>query len=67
MFNNLPKDVLARMSPDEVTWMVTGLREEAQKLEDWNAKRGHWSEPEPRWPVVPPPLSANDYGKVRVR
>ena len=68
MFNNLPKDVLAYLSPDDVTRMVADLREEAKRLEDWNGKRGQWSEPAPRWRTdAPPPMSSNDYGKIRVR
>jgi hypothetical protein len=67
MFNNLPKDVLAYMSPDDVARMVADLRAEADRLEGWSKQRSHWQEPEPRWPIAPQPRSIEDYGRVRTR
>lgn len=66
MFANIPKDVLAYMSPAEVTQLIADLLAEADRLERWNKER-HWQEPPPRWVVAPPPRSQEDYGKVRTQ
>jgi hypothetical protein len=68
MFNNLSKDVLAYMSPDDMAAMIADLRAEADRMEAWSKQRGHWIAPAPRWRNdAPPPRSQDDYGKVRVR